>query len=429
MDKEQGIRIIKDVFENPFDYEKYAGFSKNLLKHITPTPTAIQAGSRIPDAFKSHIRLMKRVGKYEDPQGNTIDILAVWLKKGTSLERARTMQRNYIARYLDGSRDGQHKNAALTAFVSPDENDWRFSFIKMEYELGRTPTGRLKGVEKFTPAKRYSFIVGSNESSHTAQSQLFNCKIPFLNGGLFDPINDYNWVHTDILLPNEIFSDSEKTKEGDKGTGILDVFDRYNFTVKEDEPLEKDVAVDPEMLGKVFENLLDSKERKSKGSFYTPREIVHYMCQESLINYLITEFSSVIPSEAESAPRRARNLREDIELLVRKGESIIDNEYAVLAKEHKIDAGAQKGTKIKTKMPKSIRENAKALDNALERIRVCDPAVGSGAFLVGMMNEIVKVRRALAPAFEKVSAGKTKSRIFQKVTSVGRAPFLTNMFI
>ncbi|MBA3066112.1 hypothetical protein FP828_06450 [bacterium] len=240
--------------------------------------------------------------------------------------------------------------------------------------------------------------------------QLFNCKIPFLNGGLFDPINEYDWVHTDILFPNGIFSNSVKTKEGDTGTGILDVFDRYNFTVKEDEPLEKDVAVDPEMLGKVFENLLDSKERKSKGSFYTPREIVHYMCQESLANYLTTElslkdFASVIPSEA-------RNLKEDIELLVRKGETIIENEYAVLEKERAIKAGEIESTKIKTKMPESIRENAKALDNALERIRVCDPAVGSGAFLVGMMNEIVKARRALAPVFEKVSAGqKVQERV------------------
>ena len=82
-----------------------------------------------------------------------------------------------------------------------------------------------------------------------------------------------------------------KTSE-DIGTGILDVFDRYNFTVKEDEPLDKEVAVDPEMLGKVFENLLEVKDRKSKGTYYTPREIVHYMCQESLINYLDTALNT-----------------------------------------------------------------------------------------------------------------------------------------
>ena len=62
--------------------------------------------------------------------------------------------------------------------------------------------------------------------------------------------------------------------------------------LKEDEPLEKEVAVDPEMLGKVFENLLDVQDRKSKGAFYTPREIVHYMCQESLINFLDTALNT-----------------------------------------------------------------------------------------------------------------------------------------
>ena len=66
------------------------------------------------------------------------------------------------------------------------------------------------------------------------------------------------------------------------------MFDRYNFTVNEAEPLEKEVAIDPEMLGKVFENLIEENRRKGLGSYYTPREIVHYMCQESLINYLDT---------------------------------------------------------------------------------------------------------------------------------------------
>ena len=91
-----------------------------------------------------------------------------------------------------------------------------------------------------------------------------------------------------MLLPNELFSNKKKTKEGDTGDGILDVFDRYNFTVKEeDAPLEKEVAIDPEMLGKVFENLLDTKSTERKqGTFYTPREVVHYMCQESLMDYL-----------------------------------------------------------------------------------------------------------------------------------------------
>ena len=111
---------------------------------------------------------------------------------------------------------------------------------------------------------------------------LFNCKIPFLNGGLFEPLDNYQWQIAKFNINNEIFSNNEET-------GILDFFDRYNFTMNEEEPLEKDVAVDPEMLGKIFENLLDVKDRKSKGAFYTPREIVHYMCQESIANFLVNK--------------------------------------------------------------------------------------------------------------------------------------------
>ena len=126
----------------------------------------------------------------------------------------------------------------------------------------------------------------------------FNCKIPFLNGGLFEPINDYNWEETDIRIDNDLIGDVFKT------------FDQYNFTVREDEPLEKEVAVDPEMLGKVFENLLPENLRKGKGAYYTPRTIVHYMCQESLINYLDTECEPVS--------------KEDIETLIREGEKVLE---------------------------------------------------------------------------------------------------------
>ena len=173
----------------------------------------------------------------------------------------------------------------------------------------------------------------------------FRCKIPFLNGGLFEPLGGYNWTDTDILLDNKIF---EK---------IIKTFDLYNFTVKEDEPLEKEVAIDPEMLGKVFENLLEVKDRKSKGSYYTPREIVYYMCQESLIGYLKT--------------------RTGIE------------------KKH-IDGFLYNG-----EITSQIRDNGEKIDRLLKDIKVVDPAIGSGAFPVGMMAEIIKARATLTKLFPK----------------------------
>jgi len=552
MDKQQAQEIIKTTFEKPFEKGRFAGFLKNLLNQIEDAPFTYR-GNYIPDAYKQYVASLERIGKYNDGEHQT-DLLIVQLKKETSLERARTMQRNFVAWYLNGSRGGERKDAALVAFVSPGEEDWRFSLVKMDYRFEETETGKLKVKEEFTPARRWSFLVGRNEAIHTAQSRLvsilaydehnptlaqleeafniekvakeffekyrelflwtketldeivehdskiktdfeakgvntvdfakkllgqivflyflqkkgwfgverdaewgtgskqflrelfkgthgkltnffndileplfyealridrrhdddyysrFNCKIPFLNGGLFDPIVNYDWVHTDILLPNELFSNRDKTKEGDTGNGILDIFDRYNFTVKEDEPLEKEVAVDPEMLGKVFENLLEVKDRKSKGTYYTPREIVHYMCQQSLINYLYTEldkgtiaYQKIGESQLDTFGNKVKDgqfdlteehksssqiAKEDIETLIKYGEQVGENEAVVTAK------GKETYT-YSYKLSESIRQNAKLIDEKLANIKICDPAIGSGAFPVGMMHEIVKARYVL----------------------------------
>jgi len=245
---------------------------------------------------------------------------------------------------------------------------------------------------------------GSSDGSYYKK---LDCRIPFLNGGLFEA--DYAWQEINIDIPNKFFTNKTITKENDEGDGILNVFDRYNFTVKEDEPLDKEVAVDPEMLGKVFENLLEVKDRKSKGAFYTPREIVHYMCQESLIAYLETSMNKEATSFlnfgesqvklfggnkgkkgqlglVEELDKKAAVPKADIEKLIREGSTAIDHDEAK-------EAGGLVSQKYA--LPKSIRENAEALDSALANIRICDPAIGSGAFPVGMMNEIIKARETL----------------------------------
>lgn len=520
MNKQSAINLVKSTFENPYNTDRFLNFARNLFHSFEPA-TFVYRGNYIPDAYKKQIKTLERLGKFEDRDKNKIDILAVCLNQGSTLERARTLQRNFISWYLNGSRGDVTKDAALVAFYVDGSHDWRLSLVKMEYRLGKSDSGRLKTFTELTPAKRFSFLVGENENTHTAQKQLlptlikedaaptlsdlekvfsvevvtkeffekykqlfldtkealdkivkdnlqiqsdfkdknidtvdftkkllgqivflyflqkkgwfgvardedwgtgpkeflrllfeknvidydnyfndileplfyealaierpddfysrFDCKIPFLNGGLFDPLNNYDWVHTDIHLPNHLFSNDNLTKEGDRGTGILDVFDRYNFTVKEDEPLEREVAVDPEMLGKVFENLLEVKDRKSKGTYYTPREIVHYMCQESLANYLVTELEG-------------KASKEDVETLVQIGEAAVEHDTRVT------EIGEETET-YSYKLPPNIRQNAKLIDDALANIRVCDPAVGSGAFLVGMMTEIIRVRNTISSYF------------------------------
>ncbi|MCR5145935.1 MAG: Eco57I restriction-modification methylase domain-containing protein, partial [Clostridia bacterium] len=208
------------------------------------------------------------------------------------------------------------------------------------------------------------FYDGLNNKRKNQYFSIFNCKIPFLNGGLFEPMDNYNWKATDFKIEDNVFSNAEKT-------GILDFFDIYNFTINEEEPLEKEVAVDPEMLGKIFEDLLDVKDRKSKGAFYTPREIVHYMCQESLANFLVKKVGVDYT---------------EIKEFIQYGEMIRDEDL-------------KSGTSDRYTIGESVFEKITEIDEALKNIKIADPAVGSGAFPLGMLNEIVKLRDIITSYF------------------------------
>ena len=358
----------------------------------------------VPEAFAAHVKSCQRLGTFTSPDEELADVLVVHLTESWKLERSQTALRDFVAHKLkrgEGS-DNAYKEAGLIAFVAPDSESWRFSYVRMDYETKRDPkTGKIKAEERLTPARRYSYRVGADEECHTAQTRFlpllqntmakptlaqieeafsvesvtkeffneyarlfkatdealtavvarhpamgadfaakgvstadfakkllsqivflyfvqkkgwlgvgrgqawgaglrhflrqladqavaqnqclfnevleplfydtlatdrgadawcprFECRIPFLNGGLFEPLAGYDWEQRAIALPNALFTNQERTPAGDIGAGILDVFDRYNFTVNEAEPLEKEVTIDPEMLGKVFENLLDS---------------------------------------------------------------------------------------------------------------------------------------------------------------------------
>ncbi len=224
-----------------------------------------------------------------------------------------------------------------------------------------------------------------------------HCRIPFLSGGLFEPLDGYDWKSNVFDIPDEIFS-NKKDANDRNANGILDIFDRYNFTISEDEPMEREVAVDPEMLGKIFENLLEVKDRKSKGAFYTPREIVHYMCQESLINYLVRKTS--LPEEA---------IRDFIL-------------FGDFMKGEDTDKSKRLGNGGMFISPQLFKVNEtgevivnklKDIDDALASVRVADPAVGSGAFPLGMVNEIVRARENIT-AYISIGMNANAKRLMYK---------------
>ena len=450
MNRAEARSLIVQTFTQAFDKTRFGAFVVNVLNHIDESKAGAWNSQYIKDAFKEHVNRYERLGTYTSPEKEKLDILVVHLTQASKLERTRTAIRNFVADHL---RTRDEKDAALVAFVSPSEKQWRFSYVKMDYASVKDESGKVGVETRLTPARRFSYLVGEGESCHTAQTRFltllqdanvkptlkdieeafsveavtkeffikyaelfgeihraleklsdkdksvrdefkakgvnlvdfskklmgqivflyflqkkgwlgvpkgqewgagphdflrglvvaklgesvnlfndvfeplfyetlatdrghdawcdrFKCRMPFLNGGLFEPLGEYSWHKIDILLPNRLFTNEEYVDEGITGTGVLDVFDRYNFTVNEAEPLEKDVAIDPEMLGKVFENLIEENRRRGLGAYYTPREIVHYMCQESLVNYLdvaINEDKQLVP-------------RIDIDAFIRHGE-------------------------------------------------------------------------------------------------------------
>lgn len=208
------------------------------------------------------------------------------------------------------------------------------------------------------------FYTGLNKPRTNQFFPLFNCKVPFLNGGLFEELNGYRWSSAHFNIPNELFSNNSED-------GILDFLDLYNFTIDEEEPLEKEVAVDPEMLGKIFEKLLDNNN--DTGTFYTPRDIVYYMCHESLANYL---------------SRKVGVSYNEILKFIKYGDIISQYDWD----------NFNNGIK-KFEIGKSIYDKIVELDEALINVKIADPAVGSGAFPLGMVTEIVKLRSNIQTYF------------------------------
>ena len=217
--------------------------------------------------------------------------------------------------------------------------------------------------------------------------KLANEKVPFLNGGLFDCLDDKdNGIYIDaftdresisrqLIVPDYLFfgedvgrnidlsewyGDAKKKKVSAKG--IIDILNHYNFTIEENTPLEQEVSLDPELLGKVFENLLASYNpetqttaRKQTGSFYTPREIVQYMVDESLVAHL------------------KRSVGDEMEPVLRQ-----------LVQYNDIEPELTAGQK-------------KAIMQSLYNCKVLDPACGSGAFPMGMLQQMVHVLNRIDP--------------------------------
>lgn len=131
MKEERANRLVKDTFGNRFSEEKFIPFIKNFLNEIDQDNSFSFGENEVPSSYRDYIKQYKRIGQYQDPQGEILDVLSVNLERETSPKRARTMQRNFIGWYLKSQ--GYSKDNALVAFYHEDVEDWRFSYVKRGY--------------------------------------------------------------------------------------------------------------------------------------------------------------------------------------------------------------------------------------------------------------------------------------------------------
>lgn len=227
----------------------------------------------------------------------------------------------------------------------------RILFIKFLNKKSLVPNEIFAVTERYYHEKLEPlFFEQLNTRKSERKKEFNNDSIPFLNGGLFEPLKNldcYEWNGLSSDYINTLRIDDRFFVE------LYEHLNQYNFTIDENSIEDSDLSIDPEMLGRIFENLLaeinpetSQNARKSTGSYYTPREIVEYMVNSSILEYL-------------------------------KAKTFIDEEIL-------------KNIIFKNQEPQKNYDKVKIL-SAIFELKILDPACGSGAFPMGLLQKIVKV--------------------------------------
>ena len=282
-------------------------------------------------------RLVKTSGKWEEKTTSKPDTQLTYIFKNNELD-ARNFTKMLLGRLV--FLKFVQKKGWLG--VSKERTDWKngnIRFLEEAYE-------NFKHKELFysTFLSPLFFEALNNPNRKNDVFKLTDSKVPYLSGGLFD---EDNLKTSEINIPKKHFDT------------IFEFLDRYNFTIDENVDIEdkNEFSIDPEMLGHIFENLLE--DNKDKGAFYTPKEIVRYMCQESLKEYLKTSLEN--NKQWPTDETEAKDFEQALHNYVTKKEAngVIDFDETIA--------------------------------KALKEVKICDPAIGSGAFPMGLLNEIFQL--------------------------------------
>ncbi|WP_334088632.1 Eco57I restriction-modification methylase domain-containing protein [Helicobacter typhlonius] len=350
LDKEKTLKNLQEAFSTePISKEFYRDYER-LYKDLSQKLCQNQATFNVLDNYEG-LNGEKAVNAFVKKLLGRIVFLYFLQKKG------------WLGVAQNASYGEGNKNFLFSLFIKATQNN-EFFYTKYLCPL----------FFETLNSKRKDPQFGEDYSPH------FDCKIPFLNGGLFEEYKDKQGkgIETNFILAQSLENTDFKA--------IFDVFENYNFTIEESTPDNQEIGIDPEMLGKVFENLIDYN--KSSGAFYTPREIVHFMCKNVLTRTL-QERILHDDNSLEAQNKTQSQLREAHK----------DSLYNFIFYKQSDDF---------------IAQNAKQLTQAITSLKILDPAIGSGAFPMGMLSEILEALHTLNPSLSRQDIAKLKREIIEQ---------------
>ena len=290
-------------------------------------------------------------------------ILFIWFLKEKRLVDGGLFEKETAKRLLKPGADDSYYRAVLQNLFFATLNT---PIEKWDFRKDGGDKKRYDSEHRVFDLYRYADLIADKE-----EFERLMARTPFVNGGLFDCLDYFtpeksgigrvdcftdNRSHRKLLsVPDALFFDGD-SKNPKKSPGLFSILRKYKFTVEENTPVEQEVALDPELLGNVFEKLLGFLNRGEVGAHYTPRPIVDYMTRESLARYFAAGMAS-------SEGKNDGDLQDRLRMLLSS-----DTDYEILP------------------LPKKLREDEieKFVDLA-GRLRLLDPAVGSGAFPMGAL--------------------------------------------
>lgn len=352
----QGVNEKLKIRKLNIENSVFTATDKSILKKLNINKKSVHDDMDIKDIHDEAFNIEKVTNEFFDTFKKQIDYLSNNIKGIESKEDRKNYSVLLLSRmlflyfiqkkkWINGKVDYLY-DRFLYCVNQNDINYYKNILEPLFFNcLNKSPEDEIEENEKIKVKRLYENF--KSQTSIEVDDNFIG--IPYLNGGLFERNPKYE-INNNIYIENKVFENL-----------FENLFEKYNFTVREDIGFDSDLAVDPELLGRIFENMINKEEREGTGSFYTPRPIISYMCKQSIKEYLLDNTKCISKEKIENLVDNTEDEKSDITLNESEINTII---------------------------------------NLLDKVKVCDTAVGSGAFILGMLQLLVSLKRALYKVIE-----------------------------